>query len=348
MFDVIVVGAGPAGSTAAKALADLGCRVLLAERFAMPRYKSCSGQLIKKSLDLAERYFGEQVPLSVTCAPSENRGMILSDGYGRVTRFEQKGLNVWRSSFDKWLADKAAASGAVVRDNTDVVSCVECDGLVSVTLKGEKTYVEETRYVIVCEGAAGSLKRKLLGCNVPRVTTYQTFNEGSIELDYHYFYAYLQPELSEYDAWFNVKDNQLVLGVCVTDKNNISHYYDRFIAYMKERHGLRIERQLKVDKWLMPRIQPGCEIDHGRGRVLFAGEIAGFLNPMGEGVSAAMESGHHAATAVATHFDDPVQALAVYRESVASLRSYMQRQWGFIGSVSQRFAEMRLPWGYRL
>lgn len=342
MVDVIVVGAGPAGSTAAKTLADRGHQVLLAEKFSMPRYKSCSGQLIKKSLDLVERYYGEPVPLSVTCTPAENRGMILSDGYGRVTRFEQKGLNVWRSSLDKWLADKAAASGAEIRENTAVVSCVERDGLVSVTLKGEKTYVEEARYVIICEGAAGCLKSKLLGRDVPRVTTYQTFNAGGIDLDYHYFYAYLQPELSEYDAWFNVKDNQLVLGVCVTDKSRISEYYDRFIAYMKERHGLRIDRQLKIDKWLMPRIRSGCDIDHGRGRVLFAGEIAGFLNPMGEGVSAALESGHNAADAVATHFDEPETALAVYRESMAGLQSYMQRQWGFIGSVSPRFAEMRL------
>ncbi|MBR0375758.1 MAG: FAD-dependent monooxygenase, partial [Firmicutes bacterium] len=59
MVDVIVVGAGPAGSTAAKTLADRGHRVLLAEKFSMPRYKSCSGQLIKKSLDLVERYYGE-------------------------------------------------------------------------------------------------------------------------------------------------------------------------------------------------------------------------------------------------------------------------------------------------
>ena len=43
MYDVIVVGAGPAGSTAAKTLAEKGRKVLLAERAKMPRYKSCSG-----------------------------------------------------------------------------------------------------------------------------------------------------------------------------------------------------------------------------------------------------------------------------------------------------------------
>ena len=41
MYDVIVAGAGPAGCTAAKMLAEKGCKVLLAERFKMPRYKSC-------------------------------------------------------------------------------------------------------------------------------------------------------------------------------------------------------------------------------------------------------------------------------------------------------------------
>ena len=41
--DVLVVGAGPAGTTAAKVLAGKGFRVLLAERCKLPRYKSCSG-----------------------------------------------------------------------------------------------------------------------------------------------------------------------------------------------------------------------------------------------------------------------------------------------------------------
>ena len=40
MYDVIVVGAGPAGSTAAKVLAEKGLHVLLVERHKLPRYKS--------------------------------------------------------------------------------------------------------------------------------------------------------------------------------------------------------------------------------------------------------------------------------------------------------------------
>lgn len=105
MYDVIVVGAVPAGSTAVKTLADNGHKVLLVEKIKMPRYKSCSGQLIKKSMDLVQEYYGEPVPASAMCVPTENRGMIFTDDKGKSFRFEQEGLNVWRSSFDKWLAD---------------------------------------------------------------------------------------------------------------------------------------------------------------------------------------------------------------------------------------------------
>ena len=125
MYDVIVAGAGPAGSTAAKVLAENGLRVLLAERQKLPRYKSCSGVPIQKTMDLVRRCYGQDVPLSATCTPAENRGMIFTDDRGREFRFAQGGLNVWRSSFDHWLTEQAAASGAEVRDGTSAVSCEE-------------------------------------------------------------------------------------------------------------------------------------------------------------------------------------------------------------------------------
>ena len=207
MYDVIVIGAGPAGSTASKVLAESGYKVLMVEKFKMPRYKSCSGQLIKKSIDLVMAYYGEDVPEHVMCLPHENRGMIFTSDKGKEYRFEQPGLNVWRSSFDKWLSDKAKEAGAEVRDGTIATSCEENEDAISVVLKSEESYTVQAKYVIDCEGVVGSLKKQLIEAKPSFINTYQTYNNGTINLDHHYFYAYLQPELSEYDAWFNVKDN---------------------------------------------------------------------------------------------------------------------------------------------
>lgn len=342
MYDVIVIGAGPAGSTAAKTLAEHGLSVLLVERSKMPRYKSCSGQLIQKSLDLAQKYYGKAVPASVTCTPMENRGMVFTDDAGRVFRFEQPGVNIWRSAFDKWLADEAARSGVEVWDGTAVLACKAEEDGVTVTMKGENICQERASYVINGEGTAGSLKRKLLGRSAPIIATLQTYNEGSIDLAPHYFYAYLQPELSEYDAWFNVKDDQLVLGVSGRDRRGLAHYHAWFLAYMQEHHGLRLDKQLKIDKWLMPCIQPGCPIDYGVGPILFVGEAAGFLNPMGEGISAGMESGHGAAMAMVRQFGHLSGIYEDYRDSVAGLHRYMQRQWSFVGSLASTFREMKI------
>ena len=104
MCDVIVIGAGPAGCAAAKVLAENGKNVLLLEECALPRYKSCSGILIKKSVELIKTYFGQEPPEAVTCAPAENCGMVFCTDRGKEYLFEQPGVNVWRSRFDYWLA----------------------------------------------------------------------------------------------------------------------------------------------------------------------------------------------------------------------------------------------------
>lgn len=341
MFDVIVIGAGPAGCCAAKTLAERGRSVLLVERFALPRYKSCSGVLIKKTLELTERYFGAAAPELSMCDPAENRGMIFTDDKGREYRFEQDGRNVWRSEYDNWLAQKAVSVGAELRDNTAAVDLAEFPDGVEVTFGGSRRYIEKARYVIDCEGVVGAFKRRITKTAGVYVTTYQTFNDGTIDLDPHYFYAYLQPQLSEYDAWFNVKDNKLVLGVSVRDTSNIARYYAGFLEYMRKSHGLKVTSQLKEEKWLMPLIRPGFVIEYAIGRTFFAGETAGFLNPMGEGISAALESGHAAACAVDEYFLNPERAAQEYQAALSPLRTYMERQWRFVGSIAGTFAEFR-------
>ncbi len=342
MYDVLVIGAGPAGCTAAKVLSGKGMHVLLVERHRLPRYKSCSGILIKKSMDLVRLYFGARTPPAALCTPYENRGMVLTNDKGKEYRFEQEGLNVWRSSFDHWLARQAVDSGVQLQDGTNACSCSQQPGSVSVVLRGEKAYEVEAAYVLDCGGATGPVKRKAIGCSRDFIMTYQTFNKGSIGLDPHYFYAYLQPELSEYDAWFNVKDDMLVLGVAAKDASKVKFdfYYSNFVEYMKRQHGLCIDSQIRAEKWLMPRIRPGCPVAYGMGRMLYAGETAGFLNPMGEGISAAMESGYHAACALAQYFKDPAQVCAAYQQAAAPLKSYMERQWSLTAGMAGTFAEM--------
>ncbi len=150
----------------------------------------------------------------------------------------------------------------------------------------------------------------------------------------------MQPELSGYDAWFNVKDGMLVLGVATTDAKEIKNYYNKFISYMVDKHNLSIDKQLRDDKWIIRNILPPFNIDYGVGAVLKAGETAGFLNPMGEGISSAMESGYSVACAIISNFNNKQNVIEAYKRNVAETRNYMQRQWQLVGRMSNKFTFM--------
>ena len=69
--------------------------------------------------------------------------------------------------------------------------------------------------------------------------------------------------------------------------------------------------------------------------------LRGFLNPMGEGISAGLESGFCAAQAVMGNFGDEGTILSDYHERTEDLHNYMKRQWRFAGGLAETFGDMK-------
>src|SRR5437899_12442071 len=156
MFDVAVVGAGPAGATAALTLARRGLSVALLERDALPRYKTCGGGLVGRALALLPPDV-ERV-LERRCGQAELHLLDANQHY-RATR-DPPGPPIMamtmRDRLDHVLASAAAAAGAALRAPC-TVSGVSLEPR-HVRLDTDAGPVTAA-FVIAADGATGDLAR---------------------------------------------------------------------------------------------------------------------------------------------------------------------------------------------
>jgi len=167
-FDVIVVGAGPAGSAAALVLARAGKRVCLLERGPFPGSKNMYGGVVYgRILDTLIPRWWEEVPVQRWVT---RRGtVVMTDEQAltidyRTTAWGQapyNGATTFRADFDAWLAEKAERAGAVLvcsttatgllRDDTGRVTGVRTD-----RPEGDLT----AEVVIACDGVNSFLAKE--------------------------------------------------------------------------------------------------------------------------------------------------------------------------------------------
>ena len=150
-FDVIVVGAGPAGSTTAYRLARAGARVCLLDRARFPRDKPCGGGLTLRAV--------RQLPFSVEPVV-EDVVDRLEFGLGYRRRFCKRSagplvLMTQRRRLDAFLAERGADAGADFRDGAKVTGV---DPAGTVTVDGERLRAD---VVVGADGANGTTARSL-------------------------------------------------------------------------------------------------------------------------------------------------------------------------------------------
>jgi menaquinone-9 beta-reductase len=314
--DVVIVGAGPAGSALAYYLATAGLDVLVLEKASFPREKVCGDGLTPRAV---KALTGMGVPIGESDGWLRNRGLRIIGGGGRIeldwpdlSSYPGYGLVRTRMDFDQILARHAQKAGARLLEGVNVTAPVLDDRtgrITGVTAKDGRQF--RGRLVVAADGnssrlsvAMGLHKRDDRPLGVA-VRTYYT----SPRHDDNYLEAWLDlwdgnSLLPGYGWIFGMGDgtSNVGLGLLNTSKGfGDIDYRDllrRWLAAMPAEWGFAEENRTQPVRGAALPMGFNRTPHYTRG-LLLAGDAGGMVNPFnGEGIAYALESGEIAARVI--------------------------------------------------
>jgi len=333
---VIIVGAGPAGSACAKALKEEEIDVLIIEKEKLPRHKTCSGVLFGQTQVLLEKYFGQIPPDSVYCRPKIIKASDIKEWnsekgfFDYVWELPKNGqdfptdyYNIWRNKFDDWLLKQSGAE------------YVEGCSLRGFSAQGDRVNVEvahsdQTRQDLSCSyliGADGgnSKVRRILEPSWSKEsfesTAYQAYYRFSDcgNLKEGGWYVFLEPEISDVICCVHHKDELLALCVGGFRGRNMKESMEAFKEFLSRNFDVVFAKEERIEGCVMRQGPPNL----GSDRILLTGEAAGFMYLNGEGISAAIDSGYRAGKSTAKAIKENTKAIEIYGGQTVDLLKHV-------------------------
>ncbi len=368
IYDVAIIGGGPAGSTAACLLAQAGRRVIVLEREKFPRFH-IGESLLPYSMPVFDR-MGLRETLDRTAQPKHGAEIITSCGT-RHLRFHvrdgfrlkhHRSYQVERSTFDKLLLDNAAAQGAEVREETSVAG-VDFDDESATVRLGKDGGAIRARYVIDASG-----RNTVIGQQQRLKKSYPNLNKFSVFA--HYENVRREPGddgctltrmVRAADRWFWViplSDTKTSIGL-VTDTATFKAM--RLSPEEALEQSFREQPHFREILDGATRVSPVYSTGDysyrntrlAGPRWLLAGDAAGFIDPVfSTGVFLAIASGQQCADALDAVLEKPARAPRLFGRYEKRLNRVMDLylrfvtswyQHEFIEVISNPTARFQLP-----
>jgi len=318
-YDVVVIGGGPAGATAATDLAIAGHRVMLVDREG--RIKPCGGAIPTRAIedfDIPAEQLKARIHSARIVAPSNAHvDMKIDKGFVGM---------VDRETFDVWLRDRARASGASYLAGAFLGARRDPDGRLVIQLKpkdGAAQLNVSARMIIGADGANSAVRRVMFGKEKkpPYVFAYHEIVEsppGSVEFDPKRCDVYYQGQISpDFYGWVFPHGDTTSVGVGSAVKGFDLKEATRLL---REASGLGEQATLREEGAPLP-LKPLRRWDNGADTLL-AGDSAGVVAPSsGEGIYYAMLCGRLAAQS-ATEFLATGKARALARARKRFMREH--------------------------
>ncbi|MBQ03627.1 hypothetical protein CL673_02810 [Candidatus Bathyarchaeota archaeon] len=339
--DVIVVGGGPAGASAAITCARKGLDTLLVERGGTYRHKPCGGILPGVCIDLITEHLGVDVPNEVYSQP-RNLGLFYVPPSGRGNGGKVQGyklISVYRDILDKTLRDAAMELGVEVLLWTSLTDFKD-KGEVEATLAESNGATKKVtaRTLVGADGVNSQVRWQIYGSEERKLYVYQEHVEAHGDIGDN-FYAFFKSTVSPSYGYVLPRDDFLIMGVGVLAES-LGANPDPLASlkiWLSQEFGYKEEKVKTQEVWPIPygffRI--------GRGSVLLVGDAAGLCNPMsGEGIRWSVESGIAAGEAIATAMLDGRSPDEIYGEEIRQIQRVLRRIYEFTKSLSDERREI--------
>jgi digeranylgeranylglycerophospholipid reductase len=293
-FDVIIIGAGPAGSVTADTIAKKGWRVVLLEKDKTPGKNNVCGGMV--SLDIVEKF---DIKTDIIEKTLHKQVYFFPFGKVAVESLPCPQVTVLRRDFDNYLADKAVKAGAKLFTNTKATNIhFVSPGHVEIETAKRNSHSSEMiagKIVIFADGVS-TIARRFGGLGF-RKRAKNTAFALAYELEWpqntmDHFEIYFIPEIARWGyAWIFPKKNILNVGMgCIlaelNHKKNLPYRLKNFVETSPLLRDKKIIRKR------------GAFIPMGSARkiygdsTLLVGDAAGMVHPLlGSGIGNAMEAG---------------------------------------------------------
>ncbi|MFH1775156.1 MAG: NAD(P)/FAD-dependent oxidoreductase [Chloroflexota bacterium] len=324
MWDVIVVGAGPAGSAAAKRCAEHGLNTLVLEKRRPPRDKVCSGMIMGPlAHTLIRQEFGH-LPREVLTQPDYLDGYIFHvPGIGQ-DKLDNTTLLSWRRDLDYWMNRQAEAAGAEIWSGARVTGLIEGDGLRVTVAKGAARLELATRFIVGADGSRSMLRGLLFpDLKIGRRQVYQECYRGEVDLEKEYFHWFRSVGDDPPNFTIHQKDGLIVVDTS-SGVGQVKEAMGRVREYLFREYRFSLaQRPVWRGSCLWTRIRSKLT-DYtflpAKGNALLAGDAGGFVIPIvGEGIGTAIRSGFLAADAIITAAQSGDEPEGLYLASIEGI-----------------------------
>lgn len=295
-FDVIIIGAGPAGSVAGKKLAEAGLSVKIYDR------RQQLGVPVRCGEGLDERTEELIGKIPDKCIDQKIIGARVYAPNGKYLEIKgQTGFILNRKIFDKWLAEQAMKAGAELQTSTVIEKLIIENGFVK-GVEGKcsgKKFKENAKIVISATGAESPIAKQAgidTTCKLNLVDTCLQYKMSNVGIDQDFIHIYLGNEIARrgYGWIFPKGDSRANVGVGIIPQEKTPEY---FLKKFIQREELKNASIYEINAGAVP--VGGLLKNMVSDGFLICGEAAHHVNPIhGGGIKEAIISGQLAADVI--------------------------------------------------